>query len=203
MMNDLHLIAARKGTATRLTAGQRVRLVNTHGTQVVDCWAFTLPDTREFMSMEHSRVELQRSCPRVGDSLCTNHRRPILTLVADSSPGIHDTTLAACDVYRYQRLGYEGRHDNCTDNLRGAMQDSGFILPSVPCPLNLWENARILADGSQRIEPPVSKPGDQVTLKAELDLVIVFSACPQDMVPTNGIDAIPMDAHFTIESASG
>lgn len=202
-MSDVHIIPARKSAAVRLTAGQRVRLVNTHGTQVVDCWAFTMPDTREFMSMEHSRVELERSSPRVGDSLFTNHRRPILTMADDSSPGIHDTTLAACDVYRYQRLGYEGRHDNCTDNLRGAMRDSGLILPSVPCPLNFWENARIHADGSQRIEPPVSKPGDYVILRADLDLVIVFSACPQDMAPTNGVHATPKEAHFSMEPEGG
>lgn len=202
-MNDVHIVPARKSTATRLVAGQHVKLVNTHGTQVVDCWAFTIPDPREFMSMEHSRVELERSSPRVGDSLFTNHRRPILTLMEDTSPGVHDTTLAACDVYRYQRLGYVGRHDNCTGNLHSAMHDSGLILPSVPCPLNFWQNARILADGTQRIEPPVSKPGDHVILKAELDLVIVFSACPQDMVPTNGIGATPMDAHFTIEPSGG
>jgi uncharacterized protein len=200
MTNDLRLIPARKSAAARLAAGQRVRLVNTHGTQVVDCWAFTAADTREFMSMEHTRVELQRSSPAVGDSLFTNRRRPILTLVEDSSPGVHDTTLAACDIYRYQRLGYRGQHDNCTDNLRHAMAESGFNLPSVPCPLNFWENAPILPDRSQRIEPPVSTPGDQVILRAELDLVIVFSACPQDLVPTNGAAAIPMDAHFAIES---
>lgn len=197
-MTDVHLIPARKAAATSLAAGQRVRLVNTHGTQVVDCWAFAVPDTSEFMSMEHSRVELERAIPRVGDSLFTNRRRPVLTLIEDSSPGVHDTTLAACDIYRYQRLGYDGVHDNCTDNLRAAMRDSGYVLPAVPCPLNFWENARILADGSQRIEPPVSRPGDHILLRAELDLVIVFSACPQDMAPTNGIGATPMEAHFTI-----
>jgi uncharacterized protein len=44
----------------------------------------------------------------------------------------------------------------------------------------------------------LSAPGDFVVLRAELDLLLVFSACPQDMVPTNGADATPCDAHFVV-----
>jgi uncharacterized protein len=44
----------------------------------------------------------------------------------------------------------------------------------------------------------VSRPNQSVTLRAERDLVIVFSACPQDMLPTNGVDCTPTDAHFRV-----
>jgi uncharacterized protein YcgI (DUF1989 family) len=198
-MNEVvHVIPAR-GSATRhLRAGQSVKVINTSGTQVIDCWAFTLADASEFMSMEHTRVEIERVSPRVGDHLYTNRRRPVLTLTQDSSPGVHDTTLAACDVYRYQRLGAAGYHPNCTDNLAEAMRAQGLILVTTPCPLNLWENAPVLPDRTQVIAPPVSAPGDYVVLRAELDLILVFSACPQDMVPTNGADAIPRDGHFIV-----
>ena len=148
--------------------------------------------------MEHTRVEIGRITPRAGDQLFTNRRRIVLTLVEDTSPGVHDTTLAACDVYRYQRLGAHGYHRNCTDNLARAARAAGLAVPGTPCPLNLWENARVRPDGSQVIAPPVSAPGDYVVLRAELDLIIVFSACPQDMVPTNGADATPKDAHFVV-----
>jgi len=195
---ELRTIPARKGIAERLAKGQRIRVVNTHGSQVVDCWAFTQADLREFMSMEHCRVELGRAVPRVGDSMVTNKRRPILTLLEDTSPGVHDTTLAACDIYRYARLGASGNHDNCTDNLAAALERIGLAPPGTPCPFNLWENSRIQPDFTQIIEAPVSKPGDHVTLRAELDLVIVLSACPQDMVPTNGADCRPTEAHYAI-----
>jgi uncharacterized protein len=194
----LRLIPARKGVAERLAAGRGVRVVNTHGSQVVDCWAFNAGDLHEFMSMEHFRVELGRAVPRVGDSMVTNKRRPILTLLDDTSPGVHDTTLAACDVYRYRRLGASGHHDNCTDNLAAALATLGLTPPETPCPFNLWENSRIRPDFTQVIEPPVSKPCDHLTLGAEMDLVIVFSACPQDMVPTNGPDLRPTDAHYQL-----
>jgi uncharacterized protein len=198
MTDELQLIPARDGAAQRLSAGQHVKVINTAGTQVVDCWAFSLADPSEYMSMEHTRVEIARISPRAGDHLYTNRRRPVLTLVQDTSPGVHDTTLAACDVYRYERLGAQGYHRNCTDNLRRALQAAGLRVAGMPCPLNLWENAQVQRDGTQVIAPPVSAPGDFVVLRAELDLLLVFSACPQDMVPTNGADATPRDAHFVV-----
>jgi uncharacterized protein YcgI (DUF1989 family) len=198
MTDEIRLIPAREGTAQRLKAGQHIKVINTAGSQVVDCWAFSLIDPAEFMSMEHTRVEIARVSPLAGDQLYTNRRRPVLTMVQDTSPGVHDTTLAACDVYRYERLGAIGYHKNCADNLREALRAAGLDVAGTPCPLNLWENARVQPDRTQVIAPPLSAPGDYVVLRAELDLIIVFSACPQDMVPTNGADATPRDAHFVM-----
>ena len=67
-----HRIPARKGSAARLSAGQVLRVINTHGSQVVDFWAFNDPDLGECMSMEHTRGMLCRITPLVGDSLYTN-----------------------------------------------------------------------------------------------------------------------------------
>jgi len=198
MRDEVQVIPAGRGVARRLRAGGRIKVINTAGTQVIDTWAFVLADSREFMSMEHTRVEIERISPRVGDQLYTNRRRPVLALTEDSSPGVHDTTLAACDVYRYERLGAAGYHRNCTDNLAQAARTAGLDVAGTPCPLNLWENARVQADGTQVIASPVSAPGDFVVLRAELDLLIVLSACPQDMTPTNGADANPQDAHFVM-----
>lgn len=198
MSDDVQVVPAGDGATQRLSAGQLIKVINTSGTQVIDTWAFVLADAREHMSMEHTRVEIGRVSPRPGDHLYTNRRRPILTLVEDTSPGVHDTTFAACDVYRYERLGARGYHRNCTDNLAAAMQAAGLGLVSTPCPLNLWENSQVQPDGRQVIAPPVSAPGDFVVLRAELDLMLVFSACPQDMAPTNGVNGTPQDGHFAV-----
>ena len=77
-------IPARLGKATRLGAGQSLKLVNTHGSQVVDTWAFIAADMSEFMSMEHSRAEIGGIFPHVGDSMVTNHREPILMILEDT-----------------------------------------------------------------------------------------------------------------------
>ncbi len=193
-------IPARKGKAALLRKGQRVRVINTYGSQVVDTWAFNVVDLREFMSMEHSRAHLLRVIPKVGDALLTNRRRPVLTLAEDSSPGIHDTVIAACDRYRYELLGCKGYHDNCTDNLAAALAELGMAPPETPSPLNLFMNIPIRADGSLSFEPAVSKPGDAVMLCAEIDCVVAFSACPQDIIPINGLARRPTDAHFEVLS---
>jgi len=204
--SQLVTIPARGGKAAFVEAGQRVWVINTHGQQVVDTWAFRRDELTEFMSMEHSRTFLSRIMARVGDSMVTNHRRPILTLVEDTtvegdSAGIHDTLLAACDRYRYELLGCEGYHDNCTDNLAAALAELGLTPPETPSPWNLFMNIPVASDGTVSFQAPVSRPGDSVTLRAEMDCVVAFSACPQDIVPINGVDCIPTEAHFQILEA--
>ena len=194
-------IPARRGKATELVTGQSIRIINTHGQQVVDTWAFGRKDLAEFMSMEHSRTSLGRIMPTVGQSMVTNCRRPILTLVDDNSGGIHDTLLAACDRYRYELLGCEGYHDNCTDNLAAALGELGMTAPETPSPWNLFMNIPVAPDGSVSFQPPASTPGDFLTLRAEMDCIVVFSACPQDVVPINGVDCLPTEAHFEVIQA--
>ena len=192
------VIPARRAVTVRVDRGQRIEVINTHGQQVVDTWAFAAGDPTEWMSMEHSRVHMARVSPRVGDTLVTNRRRPILTLVEDTSGGVHDTLLAACDRYRYEQLGCTEPHDNCTDNLHAALAAEGIAIPATPSPLNLFQHSAPGADGALEIEPPVATPGSHVTLRAETGALLVFSACPQDLVPTNGADLTPTDAHYRL-----
>ena len=196
--SSLITIPARRGKAAFVRNGQIVRVINTHGQQVVDTWAFSSDDMTEFMSMEHSRTSLGRIMPVVGQAMVTNRRRPILTLIEDTSGGIHDTLLAACDRYRYELLGCEDYHDNCTDNLATALAALGLAPSETPSPWNLFMNIPVAADGSVGFEPPVSGPGDYVALRAEMDCVVAFSACPQDIVPINGADCVPTEAHFQV-----
>lgn len=191
-------IPARKGKAAPVRKGQTVKVVNTRGQQVVDTWAFNADDLREFLSMEHSRVAIGHLIPKIGDVLVTNRRRAILTLVADTSGGIHDTLLAACDRYRYEGLGVTGYHDNCTDNLAAALAALGRESAHTPAPLNLFMNIPVIDGDRIEYRPPVSTPGSSVALRAEMDCILAFSACPQDRVPINGTAMRPTEAHFEI-----
>src|SRR5215472_17911670 len=119
--SDLMTVPARKGRAARLTKGQAIKIINTHGTQVVDTWAFSAEDLHEFMSMEHLRPTIGTIFPRKGHYLHSNRRRPILLFEEDTSPGIHDMLCAACDPTRYAQLGAEGWHASCQENLQRAM----------------------------------------------------------------------------------
>ncbi|PWG61812.1 DUF1989 domain-containing protein [Spiribacter halobius] len=192
-------VPAREGRAVRLDVGQRLTIVNPSGTQVCDFWAFNARDPREFLSMEHLRTALGRTIPRVGDALVSNRRRALLTIIEDSSPGIHDTLIAACDLERYRELGVADYHDNCTDNLRMALMAIGMSAPEIPSPFNIWMNVPVDSNGTFDWLPPVARPGDAVSLRAEVACIAVMSACPQDITKVNGSEAEPSELRFRVD----
>lgn len=198
MTDDTIVIPARRGRAIALDAGQRLKIVNTHGSQVLDTWAFGRPDGRTHLSMEHTRSYISRLTPRVGDLLVSNHYQPLLALLEDTSPGIHDTLMCCCSRAIYQRMGCAEYHDNCEDNLHAALAEVGIALHHTPGPLNLFMNFPVSAVGTIDRKPPCSKPGDYVVLEARADLYVVLSACPQDRSPVNGDAMTPTDAHCRI-----
>ena len=184
--NQRILIPAREGRAVRVPANGLFRIVDVEGQQVGDLFAFSAQDVGEYASAEHTRVGLSRLFPRVGEAFLTNRRRPILTLVADDSPGVHDMLMAACDPERYRRLGATGWHASCQENLRHAMAGLDHPSVEVPQPINLFMNVPIDSDGALGFQPARTRPGDSVTLRAEMDVIVVLSACPQDLNPING-----------------
>ena len=191
-------IPARGGKAVSICQGQAIKVVNTHGAQVVDTWAFNAGDITEFMSMDATRATICKIRAAVGDSYYSNRRRAILNFEEDSSPGVHDTMMAACDIERYGLLGCTDYHENCADNLRSATRELGIEISWVPSPLNLFMNIPWTANGALSFEEPVTQPGDYVVLRAEQDLIVSFSACPQDILPINGRQTAPTEAHFEV-----
>lgn len=166
----------------------------------------------EFLSMPHSRAATLHLRPKVNDTLVSNLREPILTLVEDSSPGIHDTLMAACDPQRFRGLGVENWHEHgsCAENLVLALKElndraglkgvkaigADVTINSVPAPLNLFMNVP-WTDGDLSFDKPEGKEGDFVRFRAERDVVVVMSACPQDVLEINAKK--PTDAHFIVE----
>ncbi|KAH8709968.1 hypothetical protein GQ44DRAFT_627376 [Phaeosphaeriaceae sp. PMI808] len=254
MAPQVHTIPARRGAATLVRHGQRIRIVNTYGNQVVDTWAIALPSSNlttasskveaplypnatsdsppryteaanaaasapEYMSMCHCRASLLKVTPAVGDVMVSQKRAPMVKLVEDTSPGVHDTLIAACDRWRYSELGVNGYHESCTDNFWDAVhslsnsssltkeeQDSLKELLSklggkVPDPFNLFMNIPVTQEGTGAkrgvsFEAPVTQEGDYVVLEALRDVIVVMSACPQDVLTINGKN--PVDAHFQV-----
>lgn len=169
------------------------------------------------MSMCHTCASLRKITPEVGDTLVSQKRAPMVRLVEDTSPGVHDTLIAACDLWRYSELGVQGYHESCTDNcwdalfalsnsveveiadvLKGLLVKLGG---RVPDPFNLFMNIPVAQEGSGArrglsFEAPATKEGDFVVLEALRDVVVVMSACPQDVLNINGKN--PADAHFQV-----
>jgi hypothetical protein len=190
------LVPAGEGRCCRLAKGATLSVVNTHGTQVVDTWAFPVPidaAAAEYLSMEHCREVLKRIVFKPDDVLITNRYRPILTVLADTSPGGHDTLIAACSEGMYLQAGRPPGHRNCADNLRNTLAGVHLALPFTPSPWNLFMIAAVIDGTSIDYRRPVSRPGDAVTIRAEMDCIVAVSACPDDVYPTNGGDGTPRD----------
>lgn len=192
------VLPARRGRAFRVPRGTRIEIVNTYGSQVVDLWALALPELDEHLSTAHTRATLGSLSIAVGDALASDRRRPIATLVEDTGPGVHDGLFPACDPQRYAELGYRGHHDNCRDNFHAALAELGLERQAVPSPLNLFMNVAC-EGGRLELRSSIGRPGDRVTLRAELDLLVVLSACPQDMIPINGPAMEPADVEVEVQ----
>jgi uncharacterized protein YcgI (DUF1989 family)/peptidoglycan/xylan/chitin deacetylase (PgdA/CDA1 family) len=194
------IIPARKAVAVSIRAGQSIKIINTHGKQVVDFWAFNPNDSNDFLSMVHTRTILLAVALRVGDQLYSTRRKPILKLVEDTTRGVHDMIWSACDTERYKMQGFQGYHDNCTDNMHTALRDHSPTIKIaddwVPDPLNVFMNVAIDHHGSLDIRTPTSEKGQCVVFEAAVDLVLVMSSCPQDMAPVNG--GQPTDCEYEI-----
>lgn len=143
----------------------------------------------------------------------------MVKLTEDTSPGVHDTLIAACDRWRYSELGVQGYHESCTDNCWDALHKLSTTLKSseseiaeylqglqtvlggrVPDPFNLFMNIPVTngeyAKRGVSFEESVTKKGDYVVLEALRDVVVAMSACPQDVLTINGKN--PVDAHFEV-----
>lgn len=172
--------------AVHLRAGERLDIIDVDGQQVSDVIAFNASEPqREWLSPTHTRSALGHTKLRAQDTLLTNLRRPAMRLVHDDV-GVHDMSFAMCDDQRYVQDFDAHGHANCHDAMVEALaaQPDAF----VPDPFNIFQNSAIEPDGTIVTEAPVSKPGDRITLAALTELLLVASACPQDMNACNGGD---------------
>jgi uncharacterized protein YcgI (DUF1989 family) len=169
------VVPARRGRAVRVARGEFVRVSDVEGQQVGDLFAFAADDPlTEYLSASHTRAEISRTFPTRGEAFVTNRRRPILTVVADTSPGHHDLLIAACDADRYVGLGVAD-HPSCAENLTDALTSLGLSSPVVPQPVNVFMRVPVAADGRLESLPAATKPDDAITFRAELDW---WSSCP-------------------------
>ena len=184
--------------------------------------------------MPHTRASTCHLSPLVGDVLTTNHRLPILEVIGDTTSGVHDTLIAACDIYRYYELESRRRghrdtekgietlrkegywHESCVQNCRDALGKYLEVVLSEPwyppAPLNLFMNIPVKvkgegeggvkgsdspsAGGELSFERPVCGMGEGVVFRALRDVVVVMSACPQDLLEINC--GMPRECEFIV-----
>ena len=88
--------------------------------------------------------------------------------------------VAACNPSRYALLGVTGEHASCEDNLLSCLRALGHEVD--PQPMNLFTNIPLSPQGELDWQPAVTAPGDCVVFRAEMDVIVCASSCPQDIV---------------------
>lgn len=175
-------VPARFGRSFKADRGQYIAVVDLQGGQTCDFWAMDAQDYDHFLSPPYVLMHIWSLQPTAGHELVTNRRDPILTIVHDDVQ-YHDLLCPACDENRYRlHFGLRG-HRNCHDNFLEAMAEHGWGTRPVPGPFNLFMHTTVDSSGKFAIEEGLSKPGDRVILRAEMDIIGAASACPMDLTP--------------------
>ncbi len=187
------VVPAGKLTALNLRAGQILRVVDLQGKQVVDIVALVSSDPTEQLSCVYSVVLNRCWKLTTGHVLYTTRARPLFTITADTV-GLHYAGGGYCtEEVNFLRYGVRGSK-NCGDNLRTALDMLGlggtsFSLDSC---FNVNMNLTYQPDGTMALNEPLSRPGDYLDLRAELDCAVALSNCPQDRNPCNGFHPTPV-----------
>lgn len=179
-------VPAKTGRGVLVQRDQRLKVITPEGAQVGDLFAFVQDDLSETLSPSQTRSILDKFNLVTGRPLYSIRRKPLFLLEEDAV-GVHDLLAPACDHLRYLEDFGADNHPNCRNNLNSAMKELGYSPPGYPDPINLFQNTPIAdLNGTRETRASLAKPGDHVLLRAMEDLIVVVSACPQDMTVLNG-----------------
>jgi len=176
-----------------LRRGQILRLIDLEGTQAVDALFYRADDPGERYSAQDTLRAQNNAYLGLGSRLLSNEGSVMLTITADSC-GRHDSSAGCCSCESNSvRFGHETRYMRaCRENFLTALSGLGMAKRDVVSNVNFFMNVPIEANGDLAIVDGVSKPGDYVDLRAEMDVLCVFSNCPQVNNPCNGFHPTPV-----------
>jgi uncharacterized protein len=173
-------IEPQTGVAFELRRGDLLRVIDPRGEQVSDLMAFAL-DGVETLSSGRSIDYNETIYLTAGHTLYSNRSTPMLTVVEDTV-GRHDILFSPCSPEMFEKLyGFDSSHPSCFGNLAGALSKYGIDPDRIGTTFNIFMNAGLSEDGSIRVLPPLSRAGDFVLLRAEMDLIVALTACSAEL----------------------
>jgi uncharacterized protein len=170
--------------AREIERGQVMRVIDLEGRQVGDLVAFNRASLAEKFWISNT-IRLNGTVfVTTGHVLYSELSNPMFTILADTC-GRHDLLAGSCNAEIDKvRYGVDA-HYGCVENFIAALEPYGIAREDIPMSLNLFMNCAVDASGAWTIATPVSKAGDYIDLRAEMDCVIALSNCPQDLNPCN------------------
>ncbi|MFS0772030.1 urea amidolyase associated protein UAAP2 [Sphingomonas sp. 1P08PE] len=192
VLHDTVVPACRPWTH-RVRAGETLRVVDLEGNQAVDLLIYADADDSERYSAQDTVAAQGNLFLREGSVLRSNEGRAMMTIVA-TSVAYHDTIGGACSVESNTlRYGHHTKSQHaCVENYLEASLPEGRTKRDIVSNINLFMNVPVEADGALGIVDGISAPGLTVDLRAEMDVRILVSNCPQINNPCNGFDPTPV-----------
>jgi uncharacterized protein len=186
-------LAPQTGVGFRLPRGATLSVIDPEGGQVSDLFCFAADDHGEWLSSGRTIDYNNKIYFSSGDLLYSNRSRPLLTIVEDTC-GRHDFLLTPCSQDTFDLLYPElerAPHPSCLQNLHSGLAPFGVGLDQISTTLNIFMNVWADPSGGLHIDPPVSRAGDQLGLRAEVDLIVGLTACSAEK--SNGGSCKPID----------
>jgi len=187
------VIPARGFWAQEMRAGELLRIEDVEGQQAVDLICYNLANLKEKFWAAHTAKLAKTIYVTTGDVLYSDLARPMMTIVEDTV-GVNDVICGSCsyalDVVRY---GEDKARPGCMDNFEAAIAPWGLTRTDVPMCFNIFLRYPVEEGGRVSIdqEPP-SSAGDHMLLRAEMDLLVAISNCPQENNPCTGFNPTPL-----------
>lgn len=177
----MHRIAPQSGTAFLMRAGETLVVCDPEGEQVADLFAFCERDRAESLSSGRSLDYAETLFLTTGNVLYSNRSRPMLTIVRDTV-GRHDFLLTPCSQQTFEIIyGIRSDHPSCFANLRDAFVPYAIAADAIGTTFNIFMNVAFENDGALTVNPPLSRAGDVIEFRAEMDLVVGLTACSAEM----------------------
>ncbi|MET1755888.1 urea amidolyase associated protein UAAP2 [Novosphingobium sp. RD2P27] len=176
-----------------VAAGETLRIVDLEGNQAVDFLLYSAADDTERYSAQDTVAAQGNLFLREDTVLRSNEGRPMMTITASAIP-YHDTIGGACSCESNTlRYGHHTKAQHaCVENFLEANLLEGRGKRDIVSNINFFMNVPVEPDGSLGIVDGLSAPGLTVDLRAEMDVVVVVSNCPQINNPCNAFNPTPV-----------
>lgn len=187
------VVPARAPWLYHVDAGQTLRIVDLEGNQAVDFLLYAAADDTERYSAQDTVAAQGNLFLRAGTVLRSNEGRPMMTIAA-TAVDYHDTIGGACSCESNTlRYGHHTKAQHaCVENFLEANLLEGRGKRDIVSNINFFMNVPVEEDGALGIVDGISAPGLTVDLRAEMDVIVVVSNCPQINNPCNAFNPTPV-----------
>ena len=182
------MIEACTGKSIDVKAGETITVIDVEGGQVADFFAECEGCPDEFLSTGvtidcNGSLKLEE-----GSVIYSNLYRPMLKVLYDDV-GEHDLLHPCCRKEMYDFFYHNGEgHPNCLDNINKSLGGKRPIIH----PVNLFMHTKINENGTIEVMKPLSKAGDKIIMKVEMDLRLGIASCSVSESDCNGGRCTPI-----------